>query len=223
MPVAINIAVFIAGITLATIAAVSWAGHLVAGNEALRIAVQIIAVAAILAAAIFLFLIIGNIIAGPFNARLSEAIELQLTGRAGAFTTTIRQDVGRSIATAVGRLFLFILCYPPILLTALIPVIGFIVQPLLATLYLAFVLSLDFSDFVLERHMARFGEKVRYIRSRKALYLGFGLTAVAFAFIPVIDFLLLPVGVAGATLLFIEENGTSGEGGRAGAYRGPQP
>ncbi|MBS1910383.1 MAG: EI24 domain-containing protein [Bacteroidetes bacterium] len=174
MPVLINIVVFIAGITLAAIAALSWVRHLVPGNDLLRIAVQILAVAAVLVAALFLFLIVGNIIAGPFNSRLSQAIELQLTGRAGAFATTVRQDVGRSIATTAGRLFLFIVCYPPILLTALIPVIGFIVQPLLATLYLAFVLSLDFSDFVFERHMARFGEKVRYIRDRRALYLGLG-------------------------------------------------
>ncbi|MBS1910384.1 MAG: hypothetical protein JST22_00220 [Bacteroidetes bacterium] len=44
---------------------------------------------------------------------------------------------------------------------------------------------------------------------------------MAFAFIPIIDFLLLPAGVAGATLLFIEDDRISGELGGAGVRRDP--
>ena len=160
--------------------------------------------AAIIVGSLFLFVIVGNVIAAPFNSALSEAIEAHLTGRApanvpGAFTGAMR-----GVLTALGRLALFVLLYPPILATQFIPVVGILLQPVLAALYGSFVLSLDFSDPTFERHLPRFRDRVGYIGRHKARYLGFGLTAVAMALVPIVNFLLLPVGVAAAAMLYLE-------------------
>ena len=85
-----------------------------------------------------------------------------------------------------------------------IPVVGILLQPVLAALYGSFVLSLDFSDPTFERHLPRFRDRVGYIGRHKARYLGFGLTAVAMALVPIVNFLLLPVGVAAAAMLYLE-------------------
>jgi CysZ protein len=118
------------------------------------------------------------------------------------------------VLTAISRLFIFLLCYPPIFATQFIPGAGVFIHAVLAALYGAFVLSIDFSDPTFERHLDRFRDKVRFIWRRKALYLGFGLTAVGMAIIPIVNFLLLPLGVAAAAILYLEEMERGSTGGR---------
>ncbi len=209
MPLLVNILVFLIGVPLVVWLATSWVGGLVAAGDvwggALRVLLQIMVAVAVVVGAVFTFVIVGNIVAAPFNSRLSEAVEAHLVGGQGDAATVIQGAV-RSIITAIGRLLLFLLIYPPIFLTQFVPVAGPFLHPILAALYGAFVLSIDFSDPTFERHFRRFRDKVGFIRRRKSLYLGFGLTAVAMAVIPVVNFLLLPVCVTGAALLYLEES-----------------
>ncbi len=213
MPAVVNTALFLVGVPLAMWLAVGLVGDAVNSTGLggvllgfVRILAQVAVIALTVILSVFLFLIVGNIIASPFNSKLSEAAEGILAGREHNSDTTVIQDVGRSIIMAVGRLALFIICYPPILATGLIPVAGAIIQPVLSVLYASFVLSVDFSDFAFERHIPRFAGKLSFVWQRKALYLGFGLTAVAMAMVPIVNFLLLPVAVVGATILYAEES-----------------
>ena len=208
LPLVVNIALFAIGVPLVVWLGIHFVGTWLPSNgaleEALRVLLQIVITAAIIVGSLFLFVIVGNVIAAPFNSALSEAIEAHLTGRApanvpGAFTGAMR-----GVLTALGRLALFVLLYPPILATQFIPVVGILLQPVLAALYGSFVLSLDFSDPTFERHLPRFRDRVGYIGRHKARYLGFGLTAVAMALVPIVNFLLLPVGVAAAAMLYLE-------------------
>lgn len=218
MPLVVNIVIFIVGVPLAVWGTVGIVGGLVHGSgfwgDLLRGVFQVLAAMAVILASFFLFVIIGNIVAAPFNSKLSAAVETHLTGAVPTGTTTMLTDARRSVATALGRLVMFLLLYPPIFLTQFIPIVGVLLQPLLAALYAAFVLSIDFSDFAFERHIDRFGRKVGFVWHRKSLYLGFGLVAVAMAIVPIINLLLLPVGVVAATILYIEETATTGSGDR---------
>jgi CysZ protein len=209
LPLVVNMALFAVGVPLVVWLGVHLIGTWLPANGAiesvLRVLLEIVIAAAVIVGSLFLFVVVGNVIAAPFNSALSEAIEEHLTGRApagapGAFTGAMR-----GVITALSRLALFLLLYPPILATQFIPVIGILLQPVLAAIYGAFVLSLDFSDPTFERHLPRFRDRVGHIGRHKARYLGFGLTAVVMAIIPLVNFLLLPVGVAGAALLYLEE------------------
>lgn len=208
LPLLVNVAVFTVGVPLAVWLMTGWAGDLVPADGivqgALRVLLQIVVAVAVLVGAVFTFVIVGNIIAAPFNSRLSEAVEQQLTGRVAA-SSGIVGDALRGIITAVGRLALFLLLYPPIFAVQFIPVIGVFLHPVLAAIYGAFVLSIDFSDPTFERHYRRFRDKAGHIWRRKALYLGFGLTAVVMAIIPIVNFLLLPVCVTAAAMLYLED------------------
>lgn len=211
MPLLINIILFAMGVPLVVWLVVNGIGDMLpetgALQGALRLALQIIAAAAIVVGSVFIFVIVGNIIAAPFNSKLSQAVEEIQTGRPAVDETGIVTSTGRSIITAIGRLFIFILLYPPIMATALIPVVGPVLYPVLGVIYGSFVLSLDFTDPTFERHIARFRDKVGFIRRRKALYLGFGLTAVGIAFVPFLNLLFLPIEVVAAAMLFLEERG----------------
>jgi CysZ protein len=212
LPFLINIVLVAVGVPLAMYIVVRSIDGIDLGagaiSESLRLLLEIIAAAGVIVAAFFGFVIVGNIIAAPFNAKLSEAIEELHTG-APVRGSGIVASAGTSIAVATGRLFIFIILYPPILATALIPVVGFIINPLLTALYGAFVLSLDFSDPTFERHLKRFRSRVAFIRSHAALYLGFGLVAVAMMLVPFLNLLMIPIGVTAAAMLYLEEERSS--------------
>lgn len=208
MPFLVNVLVFAIGVPLMIWLGISLVGDLIPDSGvwqgALRLLLQIVVTLAVLVGSVFGFAIVGNIIAAPFNSKLSEAVEQHLTGSVTP-NEGIVGDVMRGIITAIGRLLLFVIFYPPIFAMQFIPVVGPFLHPVVAVLYGSFVLSLDFSDPTFERHFRRFRPKLGFIWSRKALYLGFGLTAVAMAIIPIVNFLLLPVCVTAAAMLYIEE------------------
>ncbi len=208
LPLLVNIVLFAVGVPLAVWLLAGWAGGLVPDDGvvqgAFRVLVQIVVGIAVIVGSVFTFVIVGNIIAAPFNSRLSEAVEQQLTGRVASGSGVVG-DALRGVLTAAGRLGLFLLLYPFIFAVQFVPVAGVFLHPVLAALYGAFVLSIDFSDPTFERHYRRFRDKIAHVWRRKGLYLGFGLVAVVMAIIPIVNFLLLPVGVTAAAMLFLED------------------
>lgn len=213
-PFMVNIALMIVGLPLGIWGAIELSGLLVSGDGLLavlaRTFLQVLGAAIGVFVSFFLLLLIGSAIAGPLNSKLSLAVEQHLRGpgfRAGdsSLDSSLAQDVARSVAFSLGRLVIFVLCYPPIFFTQFVPGIGFILFPLLSLLYAAVVLSLDFSDYVFERHYTTFRQKIRHVWGRKSLYLGFGGGLALLLLIPFAGFVILPVGVVGATMLYVEE------------------
>lgn len=162
-----------------------------------------------LAGALLFFTLVGAIIAGPFSGPLSQAVERhrwQLLGKEPELPPNrgLVGDIWKSILYGLGRLVLFFLFYPLIALLQLFPPAGPILYLLLAFLYSAFVLSLDFSDPVLDRYLDTFRQKLAYIWKRRGLYLGFGSGAFLLMLIPFANLLVIPICVIGATLLHVD-------------------
>ncbi len=142
LPLLVNIVLFAIGVPLAVWGGVALMGSVFpsqgAFHDLLRLFLQVTVAVAVVVASLFLFVIVGNVVAAPFNSALSEAIEGHLSGAPvagglGAFTGAVR-----GVRTALGRLLLFLLFYPPIFAVQLIPVIGTILHPILAVLYGSF-------------------------------------------------------------------------------------
>jgi CysZ protein len=169
--------------------------------------VRILFTIAFAAICLFILLMLSRIIGAPSNSKLSEGVEEIYTASEvrtdGSLRAVIGESVG-SVMTAIGRLLLFLICYPPILATQLIPVAGIIIFPLLSALYGAFALSFDFAEPAYERHLPGFRNRLRFMRRHLPAFLGFGLASVAMMLVPFVNFLLLPVGVAAGTLLYID-------------------
>jgi CysZ protein len=178
-------------------------------SGALLLILEVLVALVIIVGSLFLFSTVGGIIGAPFNGWLAEAIEQHVNGAGGAIYQTANRDrtagcIG-GILTAFGRLGIFLLFYPPILALQLIPGFGTLLSTVCAFLYGVFVLSFDFTDPAFETRRLPFRERVRFILRRKALYLGFGGGAVVMMLVPVVNLLLMPVCVAGGTLLFLEQ------------------
>ena len=162
IPFLINSVLFVVGVPLVVWWAIGFVDSLIGDGvwwlDALTVVAQVVATLVVTIAALFLFTLIGTIIAGPFNGPLSEAVERYERERRGIAMEAIAQrgivrDAGRAILYEIGRLFTFLLVYPLIFATQFIPLVGTVVQPVLAFLYTAFVLSVDFSDPTLDRYI----------------------------------------------------------------------
>jgi CysZ protein len=164
-------------------------------------------------AGLFVLLLLARIVGAPFNSKLSEGVEEVYRGipvrTDGSLRAVVGEGVG-SVMTAIGRLLLFIVCYPPILATQLIPVAGIVIFPVLSALYGAFALSFDFAEPAYERHLPGFRNRLKFMRRHLPAFLGFGLASVAMMLVPFVNFLLIPVGVAAGTLLFIDAAASEG-------------
>lgn len=201
-PLLINVLLFVLGLPLAIWLAIGMVPDV--GVGLLNMLLRVIVVLGVIWFSAFLFVVVGTVIAAPFNSKLAAEVERLLTGAQMPDTGGVLRGAAESIWTSLGRLFLFLLLYPFIFATQFIPVLGFVLYPVATILYGSFVLCFDLSDPVMERHMSRFREKVRYIMCHKARHLGFGLVCLAMALIPGINLLVMPVCVIGGAMLFVE-------------------
>lgn len=152
----------------------------------------------------FTFTPIANIISAPFNAIMSEKIEEMLTGKdinSGVSLMTIIKD---SILSQLGKLVYIMLWSAGLLLISLIPLVNFI-SPLLWVIFGAWLLSLEYMDYPMGNHDLTFQQQKDTLKKRRGLALGFGGSVMVLTSIPIINFVVIPVAVAGATAMWVDQ------------------
>ena len=152
----------------------------------------------------FTFTPVANIIAAPFNALMSEKIELHLTGSAASSNVGFVRMAIDAIRSQLGKLLYIGLWALGLLLVTLIPVVNFI-APVLWFIFGAWLLSLEYFDYPMGNHDLVFAEEKRRLAARRGIALGFGGSMMVMTSIPVINFFAMPLGVAAATLLWVEQ------------------
>lgn len=152
----------------------------------------------------FIFTPIANIISAPFNAIMSEKIEEKLTGKdinSGVSLMTIIKD---SILSQIGKLFYIALWSIGLLLISIIPVIN-VVSPLLWVLFGSWLLTLEYVDYPMGNHDLPFKAQKQTMKKRRGLALGFGGGIMVLTSIPIVNFIVIPVAVAGVTVMWVEQ------------------
>jgi CysZ protein len=152
----------------------------------------------------FSFTPVANIIAAPFNALMSEKIESMLTGRPIASDISFAQMAINAIGSQLRKLLYIMLWAAGLLLVSLIPVIN-LIAPILWLVFGSWLLSLEYFDYPMGNHDLVFAEQKKRLRERRGIALGFGGAVMIMTSIPVINFVAMPVAVAGATLLWVEQ------------------
>lgn len=152
----------------------------------------------------FTFTPIANIVAAPFNALLSEKIETLLTGKAISSDISFLLMVKNSLLSQLGKLFYIALWSMALLLISLIPVVNF-AAPFLWVVFGSWLLSLEYLDYPMANHDLSFAQQKQLLSGRKGLALGYGGSVMILTSIPLINFIVMPVAVAGATLLYVEQ------------------
>ena len=147
---------------------------------------------------------LANFIAAPFNGLLAEKIELHLTGQPLGDTGML--DVIKDIPRTLGREFAKLGYYLPraigfLLLFFILPVFG----QILWFLFTAWMMAIQYCDYPFDNHKVSFKQMRRTLHQSRGNCFSFGITVSLFSMIPVVNFLVMPVAICGATAMWVED------------------
>lgn len=155
----------------------------------------------------YLFTAVALLIASPFNALLAEKTEELVTGREVQGLEGLRaalMEVPRAILRELVKLLYYLPLLLITLLLTLIPGINAF-SPLLWFLFGAWMMCLQFLDYPMDNHRFSFPQVRRAARSRRLSSLGFGGLVALASGIPLVNFIVVPAAVVGATIYWCEE------------------
>lgn len=184
----------------------AWLNFLNVIDDILGYVVQIILIGLLLLVIGFLLVQFGVILGSPFYGQLSEQLEKLKTGKLPEPPQGILAmvaDIWRAILFEVKKLAILAVIGLPLLLLNFIPG-GSLIATIGGIALAAIVVCLDFLDGPLERRRLRFRDKLKVIRNSFPASATFGLVCQALITIPLLNFLAIPVCVAGGTLFFCD-------------------
>jgi CysZ protein len=155
---------------------------------------------------LFAFTVVGNMIGGPFNDVLSERVERMVRGDLEASAASFGQQVryvGRSAVESLKLLLFYLVGWVVLLLWNLIPGLGTVIYAVTTGAWTFLFLALEFGDYYLARHWIRFRARWSRIWTHRWASLGFGAGSALLLVIPLLNLLLIPAAVTGATLLWL--------------------
>lgn len=158
-----------------------------------------------LAIVFFCFSIIANLIGAPFNGFLAAAVERNLTG------SEIMSDDNQPLTTVIvvalksecQKFIYFATRAIPLLILFIIPMIN-VAAPFIWFLFTAWMLTIEYGDYPMGNHDIAFKEQRDKFADNRLLAYGFGAGVMLLTMIPVVNFIAMPVAVAGATRLYVE-------------------
>ena len=160
-------------------------------------------VALVLVLLFFTFALVANLLAAPFNGMLAESVTRYLAAAPAAAAAD--DGLGKAVKSEVGKIKYHLLLLGLTLLLSL-PLFLFLqpALPFLWFLFGAWTLALEYLEYPLGNRGKTFLE-VRDIAAGKLLLtLGFGTGVALLTMIPVLNFIAMPVAVAAAAKLALE-------------------
>ncbi len=159
----------------------------------------------------YTFTVMANLISAPFNSLLSARIEAMLTGKKPSDISTdgfIRLML-RTTKSEIQKILYAIKWFIPLIIITIIPAVN-IISPFLWILFAAWFFALEYNDYPLANRGLFFEDIKSYNRKNRMRSLGLGSAVFILTSIPVVNFLAMPIAIAGATKLIIKtDNGTS--------------
>ncbi len=150
---------------------------------------------------------LSTVVAAPFNDALSEVIEQRESGiEAPPFRwARVWREVGRTVRLEL----LKVVCYgavmfPLFLMSWLVPGVGHALYVVTGSLFTAAYFALDYVDWPASRRGQGVSQRLRLLRTRPWLMLGFGAAVWLFLLVPFVNLWFMPAAVAGGTRLFLD-------------------
>lgn len=157
----------------------------------------------------YTFTLVANFISAPFNGFLSAAVEAHVKGQAPQESSgSVWKEVVASLGQEGRKLWYLASRAMPLLILFLIPGIN-LAAPFVWLAFGAWLLALEYADFPMGNHSIRWAGVRERLKQRRLTALGFGGMVLVATAIPVVNFIVVPAAVIGATLMWVEELSTS--------------
>lgn len=154
----------------------------------------------------FIFNGLSGFLLAPFNGILAENVEAMLCGKASKdegwrvslkmLPRTIQREWQKITYNLVSIFVLFLLSFIPILGQTLVPCGIF--------LFMAWSQSLQYIDYPFDNHHIPFNEMKKALKRYPYMHLSFGGLVMFCTFVPLINFVVIPVAVCGATAMWVK-------------------
>ncbi|MCK3658627.1 sulfate transporter CysZ [Pasteurellaceae bacterium Pebbles2] len=154
----------------------------------------------------FSFTMLSGFIAAPFNGLLAEKVEKMLTGENLADVTMADfiKDVPRMLGREWQKLLYSLPIYIALFLFGFMPLLGQIVVPIVAFAFTAWMMAIQYCDYPFDNHKISFHTMRIKLKENRIQSLTFGGLITLCTFAPVINLVVIPVAVCGATAMWVE-------------------
>lgn len=207
IPLVINICLFAAAISaIFTYApagvdyALSWLPSWLHWLEVIMWPLLIIAVVLFFA---MTFTSVANIIAAPFNSLLAEKVEERLTGQRppdGGVAGMVK-DIPRILLRELQKILYFIPRFIGFgLILLFVPLIG----QALWFLFSGWAMTIQYADYPFDNHKVSFRAMRQQLWSQNGKSLSFGCCVAILATVPLVNLVMIPVAVCGATAMWVD-------------------
>lgn len=155
----------------------------------------------------FIFSAIMNWIAAPFNGLLAEKAEQLLTGK--PLYTGGAMDAVKDLPRVFGREWQKLKYYLPrallVLILFFIPVVGQTVFPVVWFIFSAWMMAIQYCDYPFDNHKVTFSDMKFALKQTRGSSMSFGVAVTVFSMVPIVNFIVMPVAICGATAMWVDK------------------
>ncbi|CAH0534159.1 Sulfate transporter CysZ [Vibrio stylophorae] len=153
----------------------------------------------------YIFTIVANFIAAPFNGLLSEKAEALLCGESqeSMSWSQLVADTPRILWREVQKLVYYLPRIVVILILMVIPVIGQTIGPILSFLFASWMLTIQYGDYPFDNHKVPFMAMRKTLAQKPLHSLSFGAIVMGLSMIPLVNLVIMPVAVCAATQAWV--------------------
>ncbi len=154
----------------------------------------------------YFFSTLANWVAAPFCGILAEQLEGRLTGQPllDSGWAALVKDFPRIMKREWQKLAYYLPRAIGLLLLYFIPGFGQTVAPVLWFLFSAWMLAIQYCDYPFDNHKVSFQRMRQALRQHRSANLQFGALVSLFTMIPLLNLMIMPVAVCGATAMWVD-------------------
>lgn len=153
----------------------------------------------------FSFTMLSGFIAAPFNGLLAEKVEKMLTGESLTETSIADfiRDIPRMLKREWQKLIYSLPIYILLFLFGFMPVLGQTIVPIAAFVFAAWLMAIQYCDYPFDNHKIAFPTMKSKLKENRWQSLTFGALVSACTFVPLVNLVVIPIAVCGATAMWV--------------------